>query len=352
MIDDLLDIQSASIMIIDDEPIHLDLLVKALRDQGFNNLKVFRDPFHAIVYYRLSRPDLVLLDYMMPDLNGLEVLTAFRETFYQPAPPVVVLTADQNRETRIHFLQMGARDFLLKPLDLQELHYRVKNLLQSYFAHKEIIEHNGNLDALVEKRTAELKTTQQEILERLGIAAEFRDTDTHFHTQRVGHYAGCLAKTMGFNNIVIEELQSSAPLHDVGKIGVPDHVLFKAGKLDDHEWELMKQHTVHGYNILKGSDSRLLKNAEIIALTHHERWDGSGYPHGLKQREIHFYGRVTAVVDVYDALTMERPYKKAWSHDAAMRYICDGAGTQFDPELTEALKAAENEILAIARYYA
>ncbi|WP_446810714.1 HD-GYP domain-containing protein [Methylomonas sp. 2BW1-5-20] len=208
---------------------------------------------------------------------------------------------------------------------------------------------NDNLNGQAEQCAVELLKTQDDILESLGIADEFKDLDSHAHMQRVGQYAAHIAKSMGLSDQAVRELLVTAPLHDVGKIGVPDKVLSKPGKLDAIEWEMMKQHTTHGYNLLKGSNSRLLKVAEIIALSHHERWDGRGYPQGLRNTEIHLYGRITAIADVYDALTMARPYKKAWSHDQAAALIAGGRGTQFDPELVDVFQSIQNDFLSISK---
>lgn len=351
MLSDLLDIQSARILIIDDEDIYLDMLSAILHTQGYWNLTTFQSPRNAVEYYWTHKPDLVLLDFLMPELSGLEVLRLLQKEPYYPDPPVLVMTADASHETRLKCLGAGAKDFMRKPLDNAELLLRIKNLLLMHLGHKESIQHNGTLDNLIQHRTHELLKTQNEILERLGIASEFRDTDTHFHTQRVGQFAGCLAKTFGFNNDIVDEISITAPLHDIGKIGVPDHVLLKPGRLDAEEWEIMKLHTIHGQNILKGSDSSLLKAAEVIALTHHERWDGLGYPQGLMGGETHIYGRITAIADVYDALTMPRPYKPAWRHEQATAYIIDGGGNQFDPELVEVFSTVQDQFVAISNQW-
>ncbi|MBS4050867.1 MAG: HD domain-containing protein [Methylomonas sp.] len=203
----------------------------------------------------------------------------------------------------------------------------------------------------MQAQTRELLKLQTEILERLGIAAEFKDTDTRFHTQRVGQFAGCLARETGFSADEAYEITVTAQLHDIGKVGVPDRVLLKPGKLNSEEWEIMKQHTLHGQLILKGSDSRLLKSAEVIALTHHERWDGRGYPQGLKGVETHIYGRITAIADVYDALTMHRPYKSAWSHERAAAYIIEGSGSQFDPDLANVFASIQDQFAALSEQW-
>lgn len=349
MLYELLDIESANIFIIDNDEKNLNLLTEILTRHGFRNLTSFQSPQNAVAAYRANKPDLVLLDSTLPQLTILDVLRLFQETIYYPAPPVLVLTADKNHQACLNFLKRGAKDFMNKPFDTEELLCRVNNLLQMYLAHTESLQHNGTLDVLVEKRTSELLNTQKEILDRLGSAAEFKDKDTYRHTQRVGCFAACLAKTLGFNEQVVEDLLLTAPLHDVGKIGVPDHILFKPGKLDESEWEQMKQHTTHGFNILKGSNSRLLKTAEIIALTHHERWDGAGYPQRLISTNIHLYGRITSIADVYDALTMDRPYKNAWTHEQAAALIFEGRGTQFDPELVDVFQTVQDDFLSISK---
>jgi putative two-component system response regulator len=348
MLNDLINVLDGRILILDDEEIYLDLFSEVLKLAGFQHVQVFQCPQRAVAHYQTQTPDLVLLDLQMPALNGREVLHLLTDIHFYPMPPIIVLTADHGRQARIDLLKEGATDFLTKPVDAEELLYRVKNVLKMHLAHKESLQHNDTLDNLVQKRTSDLLKTQSEILERLGIAAEFKDKDTHYHTQRVGQYAGCLAKTFGFNADVTQEITITAPLHDIGKIGVPDSVLLKPGKLEANEWEQIKLHTIHGKNILKGSDSRLLKAAEVIALTHHERWDGQGYPFGLKNTEIHIYGRITSIADVYDALTMDRPYKPAWTHERAVACIVEGRGSQFDPELVDVFAGVENQFVEIA----
>lgn len=348
MLYELLDIESANILVMDNDGLCLGFLTETLASHGFRNLHAFQNPENAIASYRAGKPDLVLLDSTLPELTILAVLRLFQETIYFPAPPVLVLTADSNRHSRLSFLKHGAKDFMHKPIDVEELLCRVKNLLQMHMAHTDSLRHSDVLDGLVENRTSELLITQKEILQRLGSAAEFKDKDTYWHTQRVGCFAACLTKTLGFNEQVVEDLLLTAPLHDVGKIGVPDQILFKPGKLEADEWEQMKLHTTHGYNILKGSNSRLLKIAEIIALTHHERWDGAGYPYHLKYTDIHIYGRITAIADVYDALTMARPYKKAWTYARAAALILQERGKQFDPELVDAFATVQDKFVSIA----
>jgi putative two-component system response regulator len=245
-------------------------------------------------------------------------------------------------------LKHEINNLLSNPVYTQELISRAANVLSMPKIDNESPLTVGSQDYWLNQRSNELLAIQTEILERLGIADEFNDKDSYFHTPRVGQYAGCLAKSFGFNVDSVSEITITAPLHDIGKIGVPDSVLLKTGKLDTDEWEQIKQHTINGHNILKGSDSSLLKAAEVIALTHHERWDGQGYPYGLKTIEIHIYGRITAIADVYDALTMQRAYKTAWTHDQAVAHIVDGRGSQFDPELVDAFTRVEDKFCELA----
>jgi len=347
VISDFYDIKEADVMVIDDEKINLEIIEELLIDEGFSNINCFINPQKAVEHYRHTPPDLVLLDLNMPVMSGFEVSKQFQEISHTPPPPVLVLTALADKATRLKSLESGARDFLRKPFDDQEVIYRVRNLLEMHLAHKENIDYSNNLEHVVEQRTQELLDTQNEMVESLGLAAEYRDNETATHTIRVGLYAQALAKHLGVNDREAHQLKLAAPLHDIGKIGIPDNVLLKAGKLDDEEWVLMKKHAEFGHNILKNSKSLLLKNAGIIALTHHEKWDGSGYPAGLKGSDIHLYGRITAIADVFDALTMSRPYKKAWPIEDAIQLINDESGKHFDPSIVEVFNQIIDALLKI-----
>lgn len=348
MLNDLLSPESASILVYGEALQMLEPVRILLEHGGYHNVNVFSCHKQALDHFLQQPPDLILMDISVSSQLASEDLLAQIKSS-APTIPVIVIDEQASRENKLKFLQHGAHDFFNKPLDLNETLCRIRNWLCMHLSHKESLEHYGNLDKLIETRTVALQKTQKEILQRLGIASEYKDADTYLHTIRVGQYAGYMAKSMGFNENIVEELVITAPLHDVGKIGVPDHILFKNGKLDEGEWEQMKLHTVHGYNILKGSDNKLLKSAETIALSHHERWDGKGYPYQLKQTEIHLYGRITAVCDVYDALTMERPYKRAWSHEEAVAKIIDGRDSQFDPELVDVFASITDKFSSISK---
>ena len=326
------------ILIVDDEPANVRVLEKVLERRGFNNRRSLTDSRQVLPTFFEWDPDLVLLDLHMPHLDGFEVLAqladAKLETTYLP---VLVLTADATKETRQKALSIGASDFLPKPFDAIEVVLRIENLLHTRHLHLELGEYNRELEARVLERTDELDKARYEIIERLALAAEFRDDDTHQHTWRVGQMTAFLAKASGMSTAEIDLIRRAAPLHDVGKIGISDGILLKPGRLTSEEFDQMKTHTTIGARILSGSGFSLLQIATEIALTHHERWDGSGYPNMLKADEIPSIGRMVALADVFDALTHERPYKPAWTVEDTLAEIERQSGKQFDPDLTNIL---------------
>lgn len=335
------------ILIIDDEEMNIQLLERIFEPAGAAAVISTTDPRRALDLYREHRPDLVLLDLKMPHLEGHEVLAQLREDTPADAyVPILVLTSDGSGEARRRALSGGANDFLTKPFSPVEVRLRTQNLLETRFLHLALKDHNRLLEQRVRERTAELvRRTEEledariEILERLARAAEFRDDETGLHTRRVGRVSALLAETLGLPRADVELIRRAAPLHDVGKIGIPDAVLLKDGRLTPEEFEIMKSHTVIGAEILSGSHVALLAVGREIALTHHERWDGRGYPVGLAGERIPLAGRAVAVADVFDALTHPRPYKRAWSADAAVAEIQREAGGQFDPEVSRAFAA-------------
>lgn len=328
------DIYGAHVVIFDDEPANVLLLERLLEQLGYQSVKGFTDPVQGWEYLQTTPTDLLLLDLQMPRLTGFEVLERLKNQDEEGVfMPVMVLTADATVNTKRQALSLGAHDFLTKPFEAFEVALRVKNLLRVRLAYRKLETENDGLEAEVRKRTAELERTQFEIIERLAAATEYRDDDTHAHTNRVGEMSATVARLLGLNEAFAHDINFAAQLHDVGKIGISDTILLKPGKLTDEEFETMKKHTVMGANILKGGSTSIMRMAEEIALTHHERWDGRGYPHGLAGDNIPVSGRIVSVVDVWDALTHSRPYKEAWSHDKALNLIRDNAGTQFDPKV-------------------
>ncbi len=288
---------------------------------------------------------------MMPEMNGFEFLQAFKSQEKFRHIPVIVLTAVEEREEKVKALSLGADDFLLKPVDVRELSLRIKNALEL----------KGYRDALQEKvdeRTKqlkeayeELKITQLEIVRKLGRAAEFRDDETGKHIIRMSNYVALMAEKLGKDREYIELILYAAPMHDIGKIGIPDRILLKPGKLTPSEFEVMKMHTTIGAEIIGESDYPVLRLAREIALTHHEKWDGSGYPAGLKGKDIPLSGRMVAIADVFDALTSDRIYRKAWSVERAVDYIRENRGKHFDPELVDLFLNYLEDIIKIKEAY-
>lgn len=278
----------------------------------------------------------------MPVLDGFAVLQHLSRRRSAVFLPVVVLTADATSDTRRRALALGATDFLTKPLDLVEVGLRVSNLLSLRRLHDDVLRYQLTLEEMVADRTRDLVVAQQEIVDRLGLAAEYRDDTTGRHTKRVGRLAGVLAAALGRSPAEVELLRLASPLHDIGKIAIPDAILLKPGKLTPEEYEVVKSHTTIGARILSESTSPVLRTAESIALAHHERWDGSGYL-GLAGEEIPVDARLVSLVDVFDALVSERPYKRPWPEEAALAEISSLAGAHFDPVMTETFLALAAE---------
>lgn len=325
-------IQDAKILIVDDQEDNVALLEACLQDVGnYHNLRSTTDPREVFLLYAESPPDLILLDWLMPDLDGLQVL----KQLHLIAPPgtylpVLVLTADITSQTKLAALEAGAKDFVTKPFDQLEVLLRIRNLLETRFLYT-------NLEHLVQERTKEVQAAQAEILERLAVSGEYRDDLTGEHTERVGRMASDLATRLGLSQFEANLIGRAAPLHDVGKIGIPDAILLKPGRHTPEEFDQMKTHTTIGAKILSKGHSVLVNLAEVIALSHHERWDGKGYPNGFSGEDIPLEARIVSVADVFDALTHERPYKEAWTVDAALTEIRSQSGFQFDPQVVRVL---------------
>ncbi|GIV95534.1 MAG: two-component system response regulator [Herpetosiphonaceae bacterium] len=329
--------QYGRILIVDDEESNVRLLERFLEQAGYRHIASTTDPQKTLTLFIEFQPDLILLDLHMPYLDGFEVMNQLRQIIPREIYlPILVLTADISPAVRQQALAGGANDFLTKPLDAIEVLLRIKNLLQTRFLHLQLQEQNHLLEEKVYERTQELEEARVEILKRLALAAEYRDDTTGQHTQRVGRTAALLASLLGLPQPEVSNIRRAAPLHDVGKIGIPDYLLLKPGKLTPEEFEMMKTHTIIGAKILGGGQVPLLKMAEEIALTHHERWDGLGYPRGLAGEAIPLVGRIVAVADVFDALIHVRPYKPAIPRDNAIREISLMSGLQFDPKVVQA----------------
>ncbi|TSE25876.1 Cyclic di-GMP phosphodiesterase response regulator RpfG [Tepidimonas sediminis] len=344
--------QHARLMLVDDEPANLRLLQRMLASHGYTNVEAIQDPREVLPRYRAQRPDLILLDLNMPHLSGFEVMAQLRALADPLLPPIVVLTAQPGRDFLLRALDAGARDYLTKPFDLNELAMRVRNLLQAHLAHRLLHDQAATLEALVRERTEEVRRTRLQVVQRLGRAAEYRDEETGHHILRMSHMAAHLARTVGWDDAAVELMLHAAPMHDIGKIGIPDAVLLKPGRFEPHEWEIMKTHATIGAQLLDGDDSDLLRMARDIAWTHHEKWDGSGYPRGLAGEDIPEAGRIVALADVFDALTSARPYKRAWPVEEAVALLREQRGRHFEPRLVDAFLDELPAMLAIRARWA
>lgn len=334
----MMNLRTATLLIVDDQEPNVHLLKRILQVEGFTQVVSTTDPREALALYQQHQPDLVLLDLNMPYLDGFAVLNQLKSAPATLAPNVLILTAQSEASIRIRALQSGARDFLSKPFDRQEVTSRIRNLLENHLLQKELHNHNKNLEALVEQRTAQVKETQIEALNTLGKAAEFRDNETGMHVVRVGQITRLLAKAAGLDEDMQEMLFLAAPMHDIGKIGIPDAILLKPGKLDPDEWAIMLTHAAKGAEILHGQTAPVMALASEIAISHHEKWDGSGYPNGLAGEAIPLSGRLVAIADVFDALTSVRPYKKAWPLEEVYAFFQEQSGKHFDPNLIALLE--------------
>lgn len=307
-----------------------------LRRGGYQFLAVQNDSSTVVDTFRQFKPDLVLLDLHMPRMNGFQLMEALQALIPEGEyVPFVVLTGDRDPEVRTRALSSGAKDFLAKPYEYNEVLLRIRNLLETRMLYQRLQEHNNLLEEKVRERTKDLEGTREQVLRRLALAAEYRDDVTGRHAERVGVLSALLAQRLGVSQEVVKLIRFAAPLHDVGKIGIPDAILMKAGPLSKDEFEVMKSHTHIGARILAGGRFPLLELAREIALTHHERWDGKGYT-GMAGERIPVVGRIVAVVDVFDSLTHERPYKPACDLEEAMGIIEGGRGSHFDPRVVDA----------------
>jgi len=349
MTKELLD--QARIFVIDDEPANLKLLDKMLTSQGYRQPVLIQDSREVLDRYRETRPDLILLDINMPYLNGYQVIEQLKALNDPFLPPIVILTAQHGRDYLLKALAAGARDYVGKPFDRVELLMRVRNMLEAQLAHRMVHDQKAVLEQMVRDRTNALNLSRLKMVRCLGRAAEYRDNETGLHIIRMSKFSALLAKSLGWSAADCELMLHASPMHDVGKIGIPDAILLKPGKLEPDEWAIMKTHATIGADILDDSDSDLLHLASIIALSHHEKWDGSGYPQGLAGEAIPQAGRIVAVADVFDALLSSRSYKKAWPVEQALAFIYDNAGTHFDPEVVAHFHQRQPEILAIRDCY-
>lgn len=336
---------------IDDNELNLTVYRNALKNVEGAELVLFTSSSEALKWARENEADVVLVDYDMPHPNGLEFIQEFRKVNGNADVPIIMITGLAERDIRYRALDLGAADFLAKPVDIPEFRARMRNMLSLADGRKKLASRARWLASEVQRATADIVAREKETINRLMRAAEFRDNETGMHIVRMGHFSAEIGRVLGLPDYECEMLLMATPMHDIGKVATPDRILLKPAKLDAGEWEIMKQHTVAGYEILKDSQSELLQMAALIALTHHEKFDGSGYPNGTKGEDIPLCGRICAVSDVFDALTSERPYKRAWPVEEAIAEIDRLSGTHFDPELVRAFHKTLPHILEIKDQY-
>ncbi len=330
------------VLIVDDSPESIDVLRGVLGSEyrvcvAINGMK-------ALEIAPNVNPDVILLDVMMPGMDGYETCKRLKAIESLAQTPVIFVTTLGETDSQLRGLELGAVDYITKPYAAALVRSRVRT-------HVSLYRHCTQLQNMVMLRTAELLNTRLEIIRRLGRAAEYRDNETGMHVMRMSHITRLLAIAHGVDQAKAEILFQASPMHDVGKIGTPDHVLLKPGKLNEVEWTIIKKHTTIGAEIIGDHPSDLMATARVVALRHHERWDGSGYPGGLKGEEIPLEARIVAIADVFDALLSVRPYKPAWSIEKTMQYINDNSGSHFDPRLIETFLRILPECLAVRDQY-
>lgn len=335
---------------IDDDEQNL-MLIEVFAQKIGLNIKSFTSPIEALEFLKQNEVDIVFVDYKMPELDGVTLIEKFRA--FNDSTPIIMVTGSLNvMQTKIKALKAGSTDFLSKPLDLFEFTLRTKNLLNLRKSQKLVQNRAQLLKEEVKKATKLIEDREYEALGIIGKAAEYKDDETAQHIIRVGHYSKLLAKSYGYDEDFQEIIFYASRLHDIGKIGVKDSVLLKPGKLTEEEFEHIKHHAKIGYDILVNSKSKYLRMGAQIALTHHERYDGTGYPSGLKENLIPIEGRIVSITDCFDALCSVRPYKKAWTFEDSFNYIIEQSGKRFDPNLVSIFVECKDEIKNIYTSFA
>lgn len=339
------------VAIVDDTPVNLLLMEKLVARQPDCIPVPFGDPAAGLRWCLDNEPDLIIVDYMMPVMDGLEFIQRVRAMHDRDDVPILMVTANHERQTRYDALMRGANDFLTKPIDKHEFEPRVRNMLRLRQAHLDTRARAEILAEEVRRATAEIFQRERETITRLARAAEFRDPETGAHIQRMARYSALIAERLGMSRAEVDNILQAAPMHDVGKLGIPDYILLKPGRLNPEEREIMKQHAMIGHDILKDSASLVVQLGASIALSHHEKYDGTGYPGGLAGERIPIEGRIVAVADVFDAITSERPYKRSWPIDEAVAFLREGRGTHFDPVCVDTFFDSLDEVLRIREQF-
>ena len=322
------------ILIVDDAPKNIQVVANLLGDMDYD-ISYATNGARALELIDENKFDLVLLDVMMPEMNGYEVCRIIKKDSFHDDLPVIFITAKTDEESLVEAFGAGAQDYVTKPFNSAELMARIKT-------HLKLKAFEDSQQVVIDNAMAELKVLNQEIIETqkeviftMGSIGETRSKETGLHVKRVAEYSRLLARLSGLEEYEADLIAMASPMHDIGKVGIPDSILNKKGRLDEDEFEIMKTHVTIGYDMLKHSERPILRTAATIALEHHEKWDGGGYPKGLKAEEIHVYGRITALADVFDALGSDRCYKKAWSDEDIFSLLKDQSGKHFDPSLIE-----------------
>ncbi len=339
------------VLIVDDTEINLILFEALIKKMGQCTSRTFSNAVLGLEWAQTHELDLVIVDYMMPELDGLEFIKRLRETPGKEVTPILMITANDQKQVRYQALDVGATDFLTKPVDKIEFQARAHNMLALGESRKKLADKAAWLAEEVRKATSEIIQRERDTVVRLSKAAEYRDPETGAHILRMAHYSELIARGLNLSLDDQELLLEAAPMHDIGKVGIADQILLKPGRLTPDEFEIMKQHAIYGYEILKGSSSRVLQAGAEIARAHHEKFDGSGYPNGLKGDEIPIFSRIVAVADVFDALTSERPYKKAWPLEQACDFLKANSGSHFDPACVTSFFAHWDQVLEIRQRF-
>jgi putative two-component system response regulator len=339
------------VLIVDDAEINLILFEALVKRMGNSQSVSFASAPQGLAWAQANTLDLIIVDYMMPELDGIEFIRLLRETPGKEDVPVLMITANDQKQIRYRALDAGATDFLTKPVDKIEFIARANNMLLLGASRKQLADKAAWLADEVRKATVEIVQRERETVIRLSKAAEYRDPETGAHILRMAHYSELIARGLGLSKLEQELLLEAAPMHDIGKVGIADNILLKPGRLTPEEFDVMKQHAVFGYEILKGSSSKVLQAGAEIARAHHEKFDGTGYPAGLSGDNIPIFSRIVAVADVFDALTSERPYKKAWTLERASEHIKANVGTHFDPACVQAFFEQWDDVLEIRKRF-
>lgn len=341
--------RKARILVADDDRFYLRIFSDLINGLGFESMSA-SDGVEAIEKVRAFAPDILIVDVVMPGMDGFEVTRRLKSDPATMHLPIVIVTSLSDRDSKLKGLQYGADELLSKPVDETEFRARLKNLLKVKKYEDYLLEHGKKLEGEVVDKTVQLERAFEKIrhgyvetVYRLTLAAEYRDKETGGHIKRISLYSQCLARHMDLPERMVEAIYFGSPMHDVGKIGIPDSILLKEGAHTPEEFDIMKTHTTIGGNILRDPDSEILMTAREIALTHHERWNGEGYPRGLRGEEIPVSGRIVHIVDIYDALRSKRPYKEAFDHETSCRII-DGQAERFDPVILDGFHALSGEL--------